>query len=440
MADFGVTQDGFRIKGLDVILAETFERARLVFRDLGDLDLGPTSPLTKIFQPVAAETAELWKRMEDLFYSNFASTAVGPALDVIGEEIGLPRRQLFSTGVATISVVNPAPARPYVLPEGTVLVTAPPIKSFVTTEARTLSADAPSADVPIVALDRGTGGDVAAELIVGVSPAYQVTSLSLGGATLKVTNDQPLSGGADLESDDEYRPRLLGVPRNLWTIESVRAAANDVDGVIDVLVSDPLGGVDVSQSYFNMFAFNERQFSGERALGSPYFFDVVVAHEFNRPWRTSKVLGEDVPGVFDRVREAIERVRPIGIHPNVIEANHIEVGVRATVIVDGGQDVQAILSSIKRRVAADLGRLKLGGDVLFSQVMRSIAEQPGVVDVQNMHLRRSPASFGRITFGAVPFQLQDIEAGRGENLAMGPTEIAFFRIDGDLIDFEVSPR
>jgi phage-related baseplate assembly protein len=440
MADFGVTQDGFRIKGLDVILAETLDRARQVFRDLGDLDLGPTSPLLKLLQPTAYETAELWKRMEDLFYANFASTAVGPALDLLGEDLGLPRRRLFSTGVVTVNVVNPAPGRAYVIPEGTVLITAAPVQVFVTGVALTLTAEAASADVVANALARGPDSDVAAGAITGVDPAFQTVALSLGGATLKVTNAQPFSGGAATETDDDYRPRLLGLPRNLWTVESVRAAALEVDGVIDVLVSDPLGGVDVSQSYFNGFLFNDRLFSGERSPGSPYFFDVVVAHEFSRPWLASKVNGVDVPGVFDQVRDAVDRVRPVGIHPKIVEANHIEVGIRARVIVQPGQDRTALLSSIKRRLASDLGRLKLGNDVLFSQAMRSITEQPGVIDVQDMHLRRLPAAFGRISFGSVPFQAGAAEAGPGENLSMGPTEIAFFRIDSDLIDLEVSPR
>ena len=45
------------------------------------------------------------------------------------------------------------------------------------------------------------------------------------------------------------------------------------------MISDPLGGVDVSQSYFGVFTFGKRLFSAERRLGEPYFVDVVVAHD-----------------------------------------------------------------------------------------------------------------------------------------------------------------
>jgi hypothetical protein len=205
---------------------------------------------------------------------------------------------------------------------------------------------------------------------------------------------------------------------------------------LDVLLSDPLGGVDVSQGYFNLFLFSQRQFSGERRIGEPYFFDVVVAHEFARPWRTQGPL----TGIFEQVTAAVDRVRPIGIHPNVLEASHIEVGVRAQVFIRPGFDTQALLGAIRERLAADVGALRLGGDVLYSQVMRALVEQAGVVDVQNMHLRRCPPAFGRITFGPVAFQSAELEAGPGENLDMGPTEIPVFRLDSELLEVEVTEQ
>jgi hypothetical protein len=78
--------------------------------------------------------------------------------------------------------------------------------------------------------------------------------------------------------------------------------------------------------------------------------------------------------------------------------------------------------------------------VLFSQTLRALVEQPGVVDVQRLHLRRRPPAFGRLSFGGVPFQSEAVEAPVGANLAVGRTEIAIFRIDSDLIELDVMPR
>lgn len=434
MADFGVTEEGFDIKGLDVILSESMNLATQMFGP--NVDLTATSPLRKILEVAAAEDAELWKSMEDLYYSNFVSTAVGDNLDLLGQDLGLARQQLFAQGVVTFKINNPLPGRQYLVPMGAVVVTATAI-AFYTTASLTLSASAPQGDVAVQAFVRGPGGNIAANQITGIDPVYQQIYIILSGTTtIQVTNAQPFTGGEQTESDEDYRARLLGWPRNMWTLESVRSAVLDVPGVIDALLFDPLGGADVSQSFFNLFNFNERLFSGERSIGEPYFFNIIVAHETVWPWQTQGA----VTGIYESVSSAVDLVRPIGIHPNIIEADHIEVGVQATVMIEPGQDPQSLLASIKQSIAADIGALKLGSNVLFSQVMRAFVEQPGVVDVQNMHLRRCPPAFGRITFGGVPFQLAVLEAAVGENLVMGPMEIALFGIDSTFSDIEVIAR
>jgi uncharacterized phage protein gp47/JayE len=444
MSDFGVTKEGFIIKGLDVILSEALGRATDMFGPT--VDLTATSPLLKIIQVAATEGAEIWKSLEDVYYSNFISTGLGDNLDLLGEDLGLVRQNLFAEGEVTFTLGNPAPNRTYTLADGAMVITAAPVRTFYTTAAVSLSAAAPKATVLVRAYERGLAGNLNAGEIIDLDSDYRNIYLNnLGGATLTVTNAQPfgqgnatltgipLASGADTESDEVFRNRLLGWPRHIWTLESVRRAVLEVDGVIDVLPFDPLGGVDISQSYFNLFDFSEGLFSGERRLGEPYFFNIIVAHEFAWPWEATG----GVTGIASRVRAAVEQVRPVGIHPNIIQADHIEVGLQAKVLVAAGYDSQALLAAVKQRIAQDVNALKLGGDVLYSQIMCAFIDQPGVMDVQNLRLRRCPAAFGRITFGGVPFQTDIIEAGPGENLAMNPTEIAVFQLDSDLIDLEV---
>jgi uncharacterized phage protein gp47/JayE len=436
MTGFGVTAEGFVLRGFDVILADSMARARAMFGDA--VDLSSTSALRKILEVTADEDARLWRNLEDVYYSNFLAVAIGDDLDLLGDNVGVARRFLYASGEITITVANPQEGRVYNLPEGTTLVTAgPAVQAFLTTAPVALSAAATSATVTVNAAERGPQGNIAANQIAGVDPVFQQLYLSIVPPTsLAAINPQPFTGGDAREPDEEYRARLLGFPRTMWTLQSVEAAVLEVSGVLDVLLSDPLGGVDVSQSYFNLFLFSQRQFSSERRIGEPYFFDVVVAHEFARPWLTQGPL----TGIYEQVVAAVDRVRPVGIHPNVIEANHIEVGARAQVLVQPGFDTQALLAAIKERLAVDVGALRLGGDVLYSQVMRALVEQPGVVDVQNLHLRRCPPAFGRITFGQVAFQSAVLEAGPGENLDMGPTEIPVFRLDSKLLDLEVTER
>ncbi|WP_369034215.1 MULTISPECIES: baseplate J/gp47 family protein [Streptomyces] len=429
MTDFGVTEDGFVLKPVDRILSEAFERARAVF---DGIDLTTTSPLRKILEVTAAEDGELWKRMEDLYYGNFISTAFGDNLNLLGEDMGLARPHLPSTGTVRITLVGGAPGRRYVVPEGAILVTAAPVRAFGTTAQVTLDVTQRNATVDVVAFEPGPDGDVLAGAITGIDPTYRSIFLAdLGTATLTVTNPKATSGGGKVVPDDTYRARLAGLARNLWTVESVAQAALGVSGVLDVVLSDPLGGVDVSQSYFGTFAFDQRAFSSEaRRIGEPYFFNVLVAHDFRAPWRT---IGP-VQGIFERVTAAVDTVRPVGVHPNIVEAIHVEVGVRAKVVVQPGSDGAALLASIRQRLATDIGSLRLGGDVLYSQVVRAFVEQPGVADVQQLHLRRSPVPSGPTAFGAVARQSVTVEAEVGENLVMGPTELAVFSPGGDALD------
>lgn len=431
MTEFGVTPSGFVLKPLDAILSDSFDRARSMFPDV---DLTSTSVLRKILETAAAEDGELWKRLEDLYYGNFVATAIGDTLDLLGGDIGLARAQLPSTGTVLITLTNPAGDREYVLPEGAVVVTADPVRAFGTVAPVTLDRENTTATVGVVAFEPGPAGNVAIGAITGIDPTYRSIFLAdIGSAGFTVTNPAPTTGGTGTEPDASYRNRLLGLARNLWTVEAVAQAALGVSGVVDVVLSDPLGGVDVSQSYFDLFNFDQRAFSSERRAGEPYFFTVVVAHDFRVPWHT---IGP-VPGVFERVTTAVDAVRPIGIHANIVEADHIEVGVRATLVIAPGSDAVALLSAVRQRLASDIGGLRLGGDVLYSQVVRAFVEQPGVLDVQGLHLRRAPAAFGRITFGDVPFQQVLAEAAVGENLVMGPTELATFVPGNDSLDVTV---
>jgi uncharacterized phage protein gp47/JayE len=429
MADFGVTQDGFVLKTFDAILADALNRAVAIFG--AGVDLTSTSPLRKLIEAGALEDAEVWKRLEDFYYGAFVSTATGDSLDLLADDVGLARREEFATGEVTLTLGGAVQGRTYVIPQGTVLLAPGPGQAFATASTVQLSATATTASVTVTAFTRGPGGDVGAGAITTIDPAYAAVYLAdFGAATISVTNGAALTGGLATEDDDALRGRLLGISRTLWTAEAAQQAVLDVDGVVDVLLSDPLGGVDVSQSYFAEFDFGQRLFSAERRIGEPYQFDVVVAHDFAWPWQTTGA----VPGVFERVTAVLDTIRPAGVHPNVIEADHIDVGVRAAVMVEPGYDATALLSAILARLASTVAGLQLGSDVLFSQIMGAIVAEPGVIDVQNLHLRRYPPAFGRITFGNVPYQTGVIEAGVGQNLAMGPTELPVLRTDSTLQD------
>ncbi|MFF0726031.1 baseplate J/gp47 family protein [Streptomyces sp. NPDC004134] len=441
---YGVTDEGFVLKGIDQLLAESRARARTAFGD--DVDLGPAGPLGKILEVVAAEDSELWKRLEDLFYAQFPATATGPALDLLGDDAGLPRRAGRRTGQVRLTLGGGAPNRPYVVPEGTLLLTAPPpddgsppARAFATEQPAVLTLAAPQATVDVRAVEPDDE-PVAAEAVTRIHPEHMGEYLAdWAGATLTLSNPAPFAGPLPPEDDVAYRARLIALPHALWTPDSVRQAALGIEDVVDARVTDELGGLDVSQVFFDGFDFGERVFSAERRIGEPYFAEVAVAHRGPRPWLTTS--GPDpVTGVRDLVAAAVERVRPIGVYVNVVEADHIEVAVRAEVAVDPRFVPAAVDAGIRARLAHDIGSLRLGDDVLYARVMCALVDEPGVTDVRNLHLRRCPPAFGRFGFGTVPYQTEVMEAPVGESLAMGLTEMALFTRDSDLTSIEVVSR
>lgn len=432
---FGVTQDGFVLKGVDRIVADQQARAREMFGEDVDLDLTSGSALRKVLDAVSWDTHELWRGMEAQFYANFVTTASGAGLDLLGTDLGLSRRDLPAVGEVLLTLAGGEPGRRYVLPEGTVIVTtAAPTRAFRTAEAVVLDPAVPAATVGVRAVARGPAGNLPVQQALQLDPGWATLHLNLGTATVTPTNPNPFGGGELTEPDPDYRARLLGLPRTLWTPEAVLAQVLDLDGVRDAALFDPLGGVDVSQSYFSMFVFGGRAFAKPRQVGSPYYFDIVVATEPGWPWRTG---GGPVPGVYDTVLETVRQFRPASVFPNITPADVVDVGVRATVVVQAGHDEDAIRANLLDALRASVGSLRLGRGVQYSDVLLLARTAPGVIDVQNLHLRRCPPAFDAVVLGDPAFG-QSVELAIGDNLALLPQEVAQLSIDSQLIDIVVS--
>jgi uncharacterized phage protein gp47/JayE len=435
MVEYGVTQTGFNIKPFQTILAEKDERSRQMFG--ADVDLRSTSALRKLLDISSAEDHELWKAMEQFYYSNFISTASGDTLNLLGEDVGVSRRFLHAQGKVKFKLSGEAPGRVYYLPLGTLVETEPPERRFRTLSPVSLSDQTKEAEVEVAAMTRGIEGNVAANAINKINPTYAQRYLNLGAAVIAVSNQAPTTEGEKQEDDTSYRDLLLGYPRTLWTLEAVRYAVKNTDGVRDCRLFDPVGGVDVSLSKFSLFAFNQRRFGIQRFLGTPYYFDILVALDPGFLWESEGGM----MGVKESLENALRQVRPIGIFPNLRRANNVLIGIRAKVLVKSGHDQNAAIAAIKEKLARRINALGLGNSVLYSEILCDCMAVSSVIDLQQLHLRRCPPLFSRINFGdRQPFQSGIIEAAVGENILLQPEEIAEFKVDSDLIEIEVSDR
>ena len=436
MADYGVTRSGFVVKPIAAILEDKAARAREMFGS--DVDLRSTSALRKLLDVSAAEDAELWKRLEQQYYANFVSTASGDALDLLGEDVGVRRPFRFATGSVKLKLSGESPGRLYHLPIGTLVETAAPVRQFRLDRRVTLSDQHKEETVSVTATQRGPASNVAVNAIDRINTVYAQRHLDLGAATITAANDaDPTAGGDLIESDEHYHDLLLGFPRTLWTLQRVRETVKSVDGVRDCRLFDPLGGTDVSLSKFKFFLFSQRRFGTQRLLGTPYFFDILVAIQPGLLWDTE---GTTI-GMRDTIAAAIREVRPIGIFPNIRHADNVVVGIRARVMTRPGQDRNAVRASIKANLERRVNALGLGGAVLYSEVLVDCMSVTGVIDVQDLHLRRCPPYFTKISFGRRQrFRGAIVEAAVGENLTLLPSEIAVFTVDSPSTEIEIRDR
>jgi hypothetical protein len=156
------------------------------------------------------------------------------------------------------------------------------------------------------------------------------------------------------------------------------------------------GGIDLSQSVFGDFAFVERLFAADRDLASPYFVSVLVAP-------TEAAIWNGPNGLRAAVETAIRDVRPIGVFPDVVEADQVFLGVQADIITSGlalpagsaaSTDSSSAALALKGRLLDRLHRvvdtLRMAEPVRCSAVTAALMGEPGVIDVVNQRLVRFP--------------------------------------------------
>jgi hypothetical protein len=246
-----------------------------------------------------------------------------------------------------------------------------------------------------------------------------------------IEHTTPLSGGELQWPDARYRELLLRAPRSIWTAASIQTAVSLVPGVRQVRVHDALGGLDINQSIFGNFNFIERLFGTERDLGSPYYFTVLVAG-------TPAAIWEGPDGLRTSVENVLEDLRPIGILPQVTEAEQVGIGVQAKLVVEGlplptgsraTVNASAAAVALKERIMTRLQRyvdgLEFGQPVRVSEVMWSIMNEPGVADALELQLLRFPPGFDAITFtNPVTTNVQTMACG--VNVTLQRNQIAVF--------------
>jgi hypothetical protein len=461
-ANFGVTDAGFLPKPFTRLLAEKIALAQQLVDP--NLDLSSGSVVRKLLEVTALEDARTWAALAASYDDCFVGTARGRALSELGNELGIPRPFLTANGsvTLTLSAQLPASIPQLVLPRGSRLTTPGGHRIALAASVR-LATGVTSVVAPVTSFDPGpvgnldpnvtdassahpqridrweiADGKLAAMLAADQAAGLAANASSTGQGLVRIQHIQALTGGNAQFDDDRYRALLLGAPRSVWTPESIAATVALVPGVRQVAVRDGWGGLDLSQSIFGQFNFIERLFAADRDLSSPFFVTVLVAP-------TEAAIFEGASGLRAAAQQAIRDVLPIGIFPDVVQAELVFFAVRADVLTSGvplpsgsvaSRNSSPSALALKQRLAARLHTvvdgLQLSEPVRAAAITAALMAEPGVVDVAQLHLVRFPGSVDSVGSGGTLDSVTQ-ELGLDENLSLAADQIAVLVEAPDLL-------
>jgi uncharacterized phage protein gp47/JayE len=329
-------------------------------------------------QPVVLELERVWDALSaEVPAVMFPAFAYDDYLDEWGVTISIPRKAaVAATGTVrfTGTVGGLIASGTQVSPVQTDPDADPPV--FQTIASAIIGAGG-TVDVPVQAVEAGSAGNVAAGTItVLVSPNPQIAA---------VTNVAAISGGAEVETDDLYRERIL------LGFSSTEGAGNQADYLRWALAYPGVGHA-VVQPIWN-------------GAGT---VRVIITDANQQPVSTTVINGLQTE--LDPVPGQGAGLAPIGAIVTVATTTTVAVNVSATVTfkvgysLDGTGGTVATRPAIVAAIQDYFDSLSAGDTVYIRHVESRFFAVQGVLDVTNLLLNGGAAN---VTMGA----LQQAELG-----------------------------
>jgi uncharacterized phage protein gp47/JayE len=306
------------------------------------IDVSVGSVVRAIFEANASVVLWLQWLVLQVLQTTRASTSNGPDLDSWMLDFGLTRLPAVpSTGIVTFSrFVDNLSAT---IPAGTVIKTTDGSLSFSVIEDQTLSiwqfstsgyvfpSGVASGDLPVICMTGGSAGNVLAGTLT-------VIAASLPGIDL-VNNANPLSNGADAESDSAFRNRFQSylASRSRATLAAVQNAIANVQQGLDVAVEENTSS------------------EGTTQVGS---FLVIVDDGSGYP----------STALLSTVATAVDAVRPIGMTFAVVPPQVLTVDVSLTAVLTSATTASLSVPRIQNCVAIYLNSLPIGRGASVTRV------------------------------------------------------------------------
>ncbi|HFC8543185.1 TPA: baseplate J/gp47 family protein [Neisseria weaveri] len=298
------------------------------------------------------------KAVNEAYRQQHPRFATGLMLDLCGDDVNTPRLQASAARCTIRFTAALSGIQTVFIPVGT-LVSVDDV-SFETTESGTLSANRSTLDLQAVCTQNGAVGN-------GWS-AGQINRLAnqpVAGIEVKAANTTVPTGGADVESDDAYRVRILLAPESFS-------------------VAGPVGAYEyfarrVNPTICDVHVDHKRTPAGEPIGGQ---VEVTVLTTGGQP--SSELVNEVTRALSD------ERIRPLCDTVTVAAPTAVDYALDAELVLFSGVNPDEAVAAAKAAWSAyeSARREKLGLDIVPLD-MQTALKVPGVYNVvlKNLPLR-----------------------------------------------------
>lgn len=331
-------------------------------------------------RPSAIEKSYTMEALNTVVQIMFPEWATGYFLDLHARRCGVARKAAIPAMgyVRVIGTANVLIAKNFVF-----CTPATPISSsieFLVTEAVTLEYDEANEDyratVPVVCAEPGIVGNVPKDSIV-------LMSVPLSGIT-EVTNPEAMGAGAEEETDNELRERVMEIDRTressfIGNDNDYKRWAKQVEGV---------GGAAVIREWMG---------AGTGTV------KVLVMDAEGQP-ASQALLNKVYTHIMGTVDTPEERLAPIGAIVTVATAQPLELNISAEVELDEGYELDTVKTSFRAALLAYFDQAKEEGVLRYTGVGNALHDTPGVLDYFSLTVNSGTAN---ITVGIEDFPTID---------------------------------
>lgn len=317
-----------------------FLERRMLDRIDSDIDKSEGSFTFDAIAPAAVELAQTYIELDGVLEKAFAQTSYGEWLEKRAAEYGVYRKP----GTRASGTVTFHGADGTVIPAGTLVQTNAGLQYANGKQAVIANGNV---TVEIEAVSEGTRYNVPAKAIAQLP--VQLTGI------IKAENLNPVTGGTNVESENDFLQRLLykvRKPATSGNIHHYKQWALEVPGIGDARVFPLWKG--------------------------PGTVKVIVVDSDRLPVDENSLL-------MLSVREYIEDNRPVGAEATVESAERLDINVIATVVLKKDYTVDSVLQEFRTRLIDYLKSVTfIENNISFLKIGKILLDTPGVKDCPDM--------------------------------------------------------